>query len=194
MKRIFLIDYENVDTPGLNGVSTLSVNDEVYIYYSEKHSRMTFGLHRRICDSPANFYYRKIKDNKKNALDNELIKELKNISDLDSNAYYTIISKDKGYNNTIKELIRYGIKVDMFASISDDNLLIKEELRKKIKERLIKDPKRSYNLTNNEINQLVNMFLSCEDKCELNKELQKMFYNEDVKYIFSRIKDITYNL
>ena len=150
MKRIFLIDYENVDTPGLNGVSKLNVNDEVYIYYSEKHSRMTFGLHRRICESSANFYYRKIKDDRKNALDNELIKELKNISDLNSKAYYTIISKDKGYNNTIKELIRHGIKVDMFETISDNNRLIKEELRKKIKERLIEDSKRPYNLTDDE--------------------------------------------
>ena len=46
MKRVFFVDYENVDTNGLDGLTRLSSQDEVYIYYSEAHSRMSFGLHR----------------------------------------------------------------------------------------------------------------------------------------------------
>lgn len=102
MERIFFVDYENVDTSGLDGLTRLTGNDKVYIYYSERHSRMTFGLHRRLMETKAGIEYRKIQDASKNALDNELMREADGII-ADKRADYYIISKDKGYESFIQK-------------------------------------------------------------------------------------------
>ena len=53
----YLVDYENVNVAGLNGVSKLIENDFVIIFYSENAETLTFGMHRRINESKADFFY-----------------------------------------------------------------------------------------------------------------------------------------
>ena len=193
MKRVFFVDYENVDTNGLDGLSRLTSQHQIYIYYSEAHSRMSFGLHRRICESKSEFIYRKIKDKSKNALDNELMREAESVIS-DKNADYYIISDDKGYRDFVKKKVVAGFKVDQYPTISETNKKKKDDLKKTIKARLVSDKKKSYELDENDIERIASMIMNAEDKSELNRSLQQMFYNEDVKYIFSRLKDITYNM
>ena len=193
MRRVFFVDYENVDTNGLDGLSRLTSQDQIYIYYSEAHSRMSFGLHRRICESKSEFIYRKVKDKSKNALDNELMREAENVI-CDKNADYYIISEDKGYSSFVKKKVVSGFKVDQYPTISETNKKKKDDLKKTIKARLVSDKKQSYKLDENDIERIASMIMNAEDKSELNRSLQQMFYNEDVKYIFSRLKDITYNM
>ena len=193
MRRVFFVDYENVDTNGLDGLSRLTSQDQIYIYYSEAHSRMSFGLHRRICESKSEFIYRKIKDKSKNALDNELMREAENVI-CDKNADYYIISEDKGYSSFVKKKVVSGFKVDQYPTISETNKKKKDDLKKTIKARLVSDKKQSYKLDENDIERIASMIMNAEDKSELNRSLQQMFYSEDVKYIFSRLKDITYNM
>ena len=193
MKRVFFIDYENVDTNGLDGLTRLTSQDHVYIYYSEAHSRMSFGLHRRICESNSQFYYRKVKDNSKNALDNELMREANAVVN-EKNTDYYIISKDKGYSSFVKKKVIEGYKIDQFSTISETNKDKKEALKKTIKSRLVDDKKSGYKLNDTDLERIASMIMNADDKQELNRSLQQMFYNEDVKYIFSRIKDITYNM
>ena len=185
MRRVFFIDYENVDTNGLDGLTRLTSQDQVYIYYSEAHSRMTFGLHRRICESKSEFFYRKIKDSSKNALDNELMREAEKEIE-DKNADYYIISKDKDYHKFVTQKVLAGYKVNMFPTISETNIIIKA--------RLVSDNKYSFSLDESDIDRIASMIMNADDKSELNRSLQNMFYNKDVKYIFSRLKDITYNM
>ncbi|MCR5639618.1 MAG: hypothetical protein K6F97_12390 [Lachnospiraceae bacterium] len=193
MRRVFFVDYENVDTNGLDGLSRLTSQDQIYIYYSEAHSRMSFGLHRRICESKSEFIYRKIKDKSKNALDNELMREAENVI-CDKKTDYYIISDDKGYSSFVKKKVVSGFKVDQYPTISETNKKKKDDLKKTINARLVSDKKQSYELDENEIERIASMIMNAEDKSELNRSLQKMFDNEDVKYIFSRLKDITYNM
>ena len=193
MRRVFFVDYEKVDTNGLDGLSRLTSQDQIYIYYSEAHSRMSFGLHRRICESKSEFIYRKIKDKSKNALDNELMREAENVI-CDKNADYYIISEDKGYSSFVKKKVVSGFKVDQYPTISETNKKKKDDLKKTIKARLVSDKKQSYKLDENDIERIASMIMNAEDKSELNRSLQQMFYSEDVKYIFSRLKDITYNM
>ncbi len=193
MKRVYFVDYENVDTNGLDGLSRLTSQDILYIYYSEAHSRMSFGLHRRICESNSEFLYRKIKDSSKNALDNELKREAEKVIN-DRNADYYIISKDKGYRGLVKSKVLEGYKVDQFPTISETNKDKKNALKKTIKDRLVNDKRNPYKLDDSEIDRIASMIMNADDKSELNRSLQQMFYNQDVKYIFSRLKDITYNM
>ena len=80
MKKYFLVDYENVKSEGLNGITSLTENDNVKIFYSKDAQTLTFGLHRRIMNAQANIDYIKIdnsiKSSLKNALDVILLSEL----------------------------------------------------------------------------------------------------------------------
>ena len=68
----FLVDYENVHADGLRGISALSEQDKVVIFYSEKAETMTFGLHRRLNESKAEISFQKVPTGSKNALDFQL--------------------------------------------------------------------------------------------------------------------------
>ena len=62
----YLVDYENVNTEGLQGVEQLTAADEVIIFYSEHADRLTFDLHRRLNESKAQIHYFKLGACKKN--------------------------------------------------------------------------------------------------------------------------------
>lgn len=68
----FLVDYENVHVDGLRGISALSEQDKVVIFYSEKAETLTFGLHRRLTQSKAQISFQKVPTGSKNALDFQL--------------------------------------------------------------------------------------------------------------------------
>ena len=196
MERVFFVDYENVDTKGLDGVSRLTGNDAVYIYYSEKHSRMTFGLHRRIMESQADFYYTKINDNSKNALDNKLIEDSDDVIS-DKRADYYIISKDKGYGDFVKEKTNEGYRVFLLPDIKECNDAKKKWLKNIVRDRLVDDrrPHATYfDLSDEQIDKIAKWLMDSKSKSELNNHLQEMFYNENIKYIFTRLRDLTYNL
>ena len=72
----YLVDYENVNTEGLQGVEQLTAADEVIIFYSEHADRLTFDLHRRLNESKAQIHYFKVGACKKNALDFQLVSYL----------------------------------------------------------------------------------------------------------------------
>lgn len=194
MERIFFVDYENVDTSGLDGLTRLTGNDKVYIYYSERHSRMTFGLHRRLMETKAGIEYRKIQDASKNALDNELMREADGII-ADKRADYYIISKDKGYESFIQKKKEY--RVFLLADIRECNAVKIDWLKRVVRARLIEDKKKfnkTYKLSDQEIDKIARWIMDATSKQELNKHLQEMFYSEDVGYIFTRLRDLTYNL
>ena len=154
---------------------------------------MSFGLHRRICESKSQFIYHKTKDTSKNALDNELMHEAESTIN-DKNADYYVISKDKGYKNFIKKKVLEGYKIDQFPTISEANRDKKDALKKTIVGRLVKDENHPFDLDEAEIDRIASMIMNSDDKSELNRNLQQMFHNKDVKYIFSRIKDITHGM
>ncbi len=101
-KRYFLVDYENVNRDGLNGVEHLSERDEVVIYYSEAAETLSFGLHKRINESEAHFDYRKVQMPIKNAVDCRILFDLENLLAVDKKAEYVIVSKDSDFDSAIE--------------------------------------------------------------------------------------------
>ena len=91
-----MIDYENVNTDGLNGISRLSAEDTVIIFYSENADRMTFGLHRRLNESKATIDIRKVDVGGSNALDFQLGTYLGYLIALNREEQYCIVSNDRG--------------------------------------------------------------------------------------------------
>ena len=95
----FLVDYENVHANGLNGISGLSEEDTVIIFYSEKAETMTFGLHRRLNESKAQISFQRVSTGGKNALDFQLCTYLGYLicQNAQSLAAYYIVSGDSDY-------------------------------------------------------------------------------------------------
>lgn len=202
--RYFFVDYENVDTEGLNGLTKLTSRDTVFIFYSERHSRMTFGLHRRIMEAMernVHFEYRKVKrpdPSEKQVVDQALMEEvdliLNNSKSNLKNDYY-IISKDSDYDPFVNDWNRQGFNINRFLTISKGNIEKKEKLEHIIRARLVDDRKgKSFNLTQDDISKIADFIMSSNNKSQLNRYLQTMFYNQDVKYIFTRLKDITFDM
>ena len=112
----FLVDYENVNVSGLNGITKLSDNDVVVIFYSDNADTLTFSLHKRLNETKAALQYQKVKAGVKNALDFQLSSYLgflirdnmkkdssvepsardDSIEDADEDLYY-VVSKDQGF-------------------------------------------------------------------------------------------------
>ncbi len=93
----YLIDYENVNKDGLNGVSKLTEEDKVIIFYSARADRMTFGLHRRLNETKAVIEYRRVDVGGHNALDFQLATYLGFLISSDSSEEYCIVSNDRGF-------------------------------------------------------------------------------------------------
>ena len=54
---VYMIDYENVSVSGLAGLEQLTVNDIVYIFYTENADRLTFDAHRKLLECSAQIRY-----------------------------------------------------------------------------------------------------------------------------------------
>ncbi len=93
----YLIDYENVSKDGLNGITRLTADDTVVIFYSDRADRMTFGLHRRLNETKAAVEYKKVEVGGHNALDFQLATYLGYLIAKNSSESYCIVSNDKGF-------------------------------------------------------------------------------------------------
>lgn len=94
---IYLVDYENYKN--LVGISVLSENDRVVIFYSIKANTLSFESHKDILNSKARIEYKLVEVGGQNALDFQLSSYLGSLIgvDVDSNNKYYIVSKDKGF-------------------------------------------------------------------------------------------------
>lgn len=115
--RYFLVDYENVNRDGMNGIVKLAAEDCVRIYYSEAAATLTFGLHRRINASRANFDYIKVEIPIKNAVDCQILFDIRDIAKVNRTAEFFIVSKDTDFDNAISDFRGHGLKVAKIPEI-----------------------------------------------------------------------------
>lgn len=116
--RLYLIDYENVNSVGLQGIGRLSQNDRVILFYSHSANTLSFEimdemlstgiLPERVC----------LTQSGKNALDFQLVTFLGYLIAKNTADEYYIISKDAGYSAAIAFCKEYlGTKVQLRPSI-----------------------------------------------------------------------------
>lgn len=116
--RLFLIDYENVNSAGLQGIGQLDPQDRIILFYSQAANTLSFEIMDEML--AANIMPERvcIAQSGKNALDFQLVTFLgyliaKNKAD----AYY-IISKDSGYSASVAFARNYlNTKVTIKPSI-----------------------------------------------------------------------------
>lgn len=128
----YLIDYENVNADGMQGVERLAETDRVMIFYSEHADRLTFELHRKLNDSAAQVEYIKVGTNKKHALDFQLVSFLGFLLAKYEDEQFYIISRDNGFRNVISFWAEKDITIVQLASIqqsmAEEETEIEEEL------------------------------------------------------------------
>lgn len=96
--RLFLIDYENVNSAGLHGIGQLSQQDRVILFYSQSANTLSFEIMDEML--AANLMPERvcIAQSGKNALDFQLVTFLGYLIAKNKAEEYYIISKDTGYS------------------------------------------------------------------------------------------------
>ena len=121
----FLIDYENVNVSGFDGIASLTDNDALIIFYSNNANTLTFGLHMQLNETKANLQYQKVDSGKKNSLDFQLCSYLGYlICDTlckpceNSKNYYYIVSNDLGYSALSAYWKKRGVDVVIVKNLT----------------------------------------------------------------------------
>lgn len=126
---IYLIDYENVNMDGLNGIQDLSEADQVYIFYSDNANKLTFGLHQQIVESPAWIRYVNAETGAKNALDFQLATYLGYLVSQSSAERFCLVSKDSGFQAVVKFWQKKKVDIQLASDLTGtDSAEEKEKL------------------------------------------------------------------
>ena len=196
----FLVDYENVNTGGLNGVSGLSEQDKVIVFYSDKAETMTFGLHRRLNESKAEISFQKVPTGSKNALDFQLCTYLgylicqnEKTNDNSSGysyydeydepketpAAYYIVSEDQDYAVISDYWNRKNVNVSLIPAIADNSAPAKKPSKKADSAGDIKTRLKSLLPAKYEsmIPAIADILQRCKTKQSVNSELVRAFHD-----------------
>lgn len=134
-QRFFLVDYENVNCAGLDGIENLLEKDCVRIYYREEREeieKLTLGIHKRIDKSKAHFKYIEAKWSIKNAADFWILFDIEKLLKKNQTAEYFIVSKDTDFDKDIKKFCGEKRKVKRISAIDkrDEPVKTKNTRRK----------------------------------------------------------------
>ena len=98
MRDIYLIDFENVASEGLSGITYLAPEDEVIIFYSNNSNRLSMKMHILIGKSVCKLDYFEASVGGKNALDHQISTWLGYLIGTGAaERNYYIVSRDMGY-------------------------------------------------------------------------------------------------
>ncbi len=141
LKRLYLVDYENVSDAGLVGLDQLAKTDTVIIFYGSKIKTVAYESLIAITSSSAIIEHMKAEKTAKNYLDFQLTTYLGFMLGRDSYDEIYVVSKDSGFD----AVVDFWSKKNY--SIKRQTAIIIEE--KVIEDSPIENPKRPYNRENN---------------------------------------------
>ena len=181
---IYFIDYENVRVDGLKGVAKLTEDDSVCIFYSENQNKLTFGLHRRLCESKAKIEYIKIKLDRKNALDFQLASNLGYKIAENKEQEFVIVSKDMGFDSTVEFWKGKKIQISRVEDITTDVQNSKNEIIQEINSLVGKE--------NEEYSPIIHQALSERKSKEgiHNYLMKELHDNKKVTELYKKIKPL----
>ncbi len=98
---VYLIDYENVNFTGLEGVANLTPTDEVILFYSNAASTIPMNLHIDVQKSGARMQYIRIERTGKNYLDFQLAALSGYLVGTTDQTDFVVISRDTGFDSVL---------------------------------------------------------------------------------------------
>ena len=185
---IFLIDYENVNVEGFNGLSNCTENDYIKIFYTKGVETLTFGLHRRLSESKSKIEYYKVENGSKNALDFQLSSYLGYLISSNPNEKYYIVSKDKGYEILTNFWQKYKNLNCQISLVSDLSLKNEQEEKNKLKQSI----KSALSDTNYSdlVNDIFVLIEKYKTKQGINNALVKAYESKKAGEIYKKIKPL----
>lgn len=93
----FLVDFENVNSSGLTGITDLAENDSVFIFYTPNAATLSFDAHKMLIETKATIKYINVAAGTKNALDFQLGSFLGYLIALHESRDFFIVSADNGF-------------------------------------------------------------------------------------------------
>ncbi len=105
-----LVDFENVNSSGLQGLKSLTKEDKIYFFYNDA-SKINFDVHKSIENLECEKKYQKITTKTANALDFLLVTILGDLVSNNSESVYAIISNDTGYDVVVKYWNSKGVDI-----------------------------------------------------------------------------------
>lgn len=123
MKRIFLVDTENVNITALSSANKLNEEDMIILFVTERTNLFQFAKNKLAClNTKANILKINVTTGGKNSLDFQLVSYLGLIIGehrYEANNYY-IVSKDRGFLSSISLLENCtDYKIELIDSISN---------------------------------------------------------------------------
>ena len=119
--RFFFIDLENVRSEGLEGVSSLSDSDMVFIYYSENAMNLSIPTLENLNNSRASKKFIKTNYIGKNAMDFQIVSLFGAMIERNRQGSYYIISQDNGFRSAVSfcesYFADYGIACGVYPTI-----------------------------------------------------------------------------
>ncbi|MEE0929699.1 MAG: PIN domain-containing protein [Acutalibacteraceae bacterium] len=179
--KFYLVDYENVCINGLNGLSKLDENTTVCIFYSENNDKLSFGLHKRLCEAKANIKYFKANISSKNALDFQLTFYAGYLCSKYPDCEIIIISNDKEYDCLNKISNNLGSKITRASNLTGYNTQAeKEDLKIKVSESI--SSINIKNISHKELTEIiVEKIQTLNTRREINCDIQK-FVKDSKKF------------
>lgn len=205
--RIFLVDYENVNSLGLNGIDKLKKNDKIVLFYSDSANTISFAVHDMILQKQIKIEKYKLSQSDKNALDFQLVTYLgywvANHQNKESEIF--IISKDKGYLSAIefcsqvlrkevvlKPSIAVAIGTDVEEHITEEDIeeahrlgLSENEYEDIMNELIINIPKSECREI---ISNIVEYVHTTDDRIRFNNAIVKEYGTEKAKIYYNSVK------
>ncbi len=106
LEEYVLVDFENLK---ITGLPALQENQHVLIFTGENQNKIDFNLVKDSQKYGERVNWIKIDGNGKNALDFHIAFYLGEMASKNKTAYFSVLSKDKGFDPLIKHLIAIGI-------------------------------------------------------------------------------------
>ena len=187
----FLIDYENVNVAGFDGVSNLTAEDVVIVFYPENAETLTFDLHTKINESKAKIQFQKVSAKSKNALDFQLCSYLgylirDKMDNSNQNNYY-IVSNDSGYAVLSNYWKQRAVDVKIFRNLKNQAVTVQKSTNKpseleKSLSGIVKNK--------NDIAEISKILNESKDKIEVHNRLQKKFDSQKAGEIYRATKSL----
>ncbi len=205
--RIFLVDYENVNSLGLNGIDKLKRTDKIVLFYSDSASTISFAVHDMIIQKQIRMEKYKLNQSDKNALDFQLVTYLgywvANHQNKENEIF--IISKDKGYLSAIefcsqvlkktvvlKPSIAIAIGTDVEEHITEEDIaeaqrlgIAEDEYENIMSELIINIPKSECREI---ISNIVEFIHTTDDRIRFNNAIVKEYGTEKAKIYYNAFK------
>ena len=120
--KYYIVDFENVNTHGLNGIENIAEGDTVCIFYSDFANSISIDHHFAISQSKADISFQKVDVNGRNSLDFQLVSYLGYILCENKDTEFFIVTKDRAFESIPTYWGNKGYKISVVTDLNNTPL------------------------------------------------------------------------